>query len=94
MKWKEIAIFKIDTKVEGNSIFEIAISFLSSIFGKMGEKMEWNGMKWQRRKCRLKDPRLTKLLLDKKSCAKHKIVFLDVHDGRLKPIKSQKINLK
>jgi hypothetical protein len=45
LKWKEIAIFKINTKVEGNSNFEIAFSFHSSIFGKMGEKMEWNGRK-------------------------------------------------
>ena len=43
--WKEIAIFKNNTKVEGNSNFETAISFHSTIFGKMGKKMEWNGMK-------------------------------------------------
>ena len=30
--------------MEGNSNFEIAISFHSSNFGKMGNKMEWNGM--------------------------------------------------
>ena len=35
---------KINRKVEGNSNFEIAISFHSSNFGKMGNKMEWNGM--------------------------------------------------
>jgi hypothetical protein len=28
--------------VEGNSNFETAISFHSTIFGKMGKKMEWN----------------------------------------------------
>jgi hypothetical protein len=42
---KEIANFQIKRKVEGNSNFKIAISFHSSIFGKMGEKMEWNGRK-------------------------------------------------
>ena len=42
---KEIAISKINIKVEGNSNFKIAISFHSSIFGKMGKKMEWNGRK-------------------------------------------------
>ena len=39
VKWKEIAISKINIKVEGNSNFKIAISFHSSIFGK-----KWNGM--------------------------------------------------
>ena len=34
VEWKEIAISKIDIKVEGNSNFKIAISFHSSIFGK------------------------------------------------------------
>ncbi len=43
-KWKEIAILKVNTKVEGNSNFKIAISFHSSIFGKKQNKMEWNGM--------------------------------------------------
>jgi hypothetical protein len=32
-------------EVEGNSKFEIAISFHSSIFGKMGKKLESNGRK-------------------------------------------------
>ena len=32
---------KVEVEVEGNSNFKIAISFHSSIFGKMGKKLEW-----------------------------------------------------
>ena len=41
-KWKEIAISKINIKVEGNSNFKIAISFHSSIFSNIRRK--WKGM--------------------------------------------------
>jgi hypothetical protein len=32
-------------EVEGNNNFEIAISFQSSIFGKMGKKLDWKEIK-------------------------------------------------
>ena len=34
-------MFRINIKKEGNSNFEITISFHSSIFGMEGQKMEW-----------------------------------------------------